>query len=551
MPRSPVELAAVHELLWKSSTLFAAWLETDGTIVSANPAFESWAGGPLSGTPLSALVAERQRWALKRALEAADGAWASVELCFQDGGEHPPQDRCLRLLRDDADGFLAVAEPAIDQADRLVREMLGLRDDLIEAQQQLARRQRELECSQAEAAEAMERVRRLESIMLAGLTSPDLEGVLHTLLVIARDAFTADRAAVLLLDEAGSHLTASAAIGLHEEVRSGIRVPLGRGIAGRIASTRKGRLVHDLSASDAVSPYLQEGGGSLLGVPLVLEDEVIGVLHVSALQTDRYTEDDLRLLERVGERAALAIGHAQLRERERAVAETLQSSLLPDRLPALESIGLCARYRSRSRGVHVGGDFYDAVLLDDGRLAVAIGDVAGKGLEAASTMGRLRNTLRVYAVEGVGPAETLARLDRLVVEEDAMATALLAVIEPGTGRMVYANAGHPPPLRLPEGAEPSWLVGGLSPPLGTQWGERGEAEAVLTPGERLLFYTDGIVERREERIDIGLERLRAESATQPAEAGLEALCDHLVERLAHPGAGFEDDVALLAVQLQR
>jgi phosphoserine phosphatase RsbU/P len=269
---------------------------------------------------------------------------------------------------------------------------------------------------------------------------------------------------------------------------------------------------------------------------------------VSSDTPGRFSAGDLALLELVGERAALAIGHVQLRERERAVAETLQRSLLPERLPELPGAVVVSRYLSRARGVHVGGDFYDAVALDDGRLALVIGDVAGKGLDAATTMGRLRTTLRVYAVEGTAPTEALERLDRIVSEEDGMATALFLVLDPASGRLVFSNAGHPPPLRLGAGGGGEWLTGALAPPLGTAWEGRELAEAVLAPGDRLLLYTDGLVERRDVTLDDGLQRLLDAAGSTSAAAGLDGLVDGVLGALVDGDAGFDDDVAVLAVE---
>src|SRR5206468_4007219 len=138
----------------------------------------------------------------------------------------------------------------------------------------------------------------------------------------------------------------AAATGLDQDVVGRVRVPLGRDFAGRIAASGEGRVVDDIAGADVWSEYLRERGGSIAGVPLILEDEVIGVLHVSSLERERFTPDDLALLERVGERAALAIGLAQLRDRERAVAETLQRSLLPETLPRTPGVAITARYLS-------------------------------------------------------------------------------------------------------------------------------------------------------------------------------------------------------------
>jgi serine phosphatase RsbU (regulator of sigma subunit) len=278
-------------------------------------------------------------------------------------------------------------------------------------------------------------------------------------------------------------------------------------------------------------------------VPLRLDGEVIGVLHVSTPEIGRFGPEDLRLLETLGERAALAIGHTQLREREQRIAETLQLSLLPRALPAGAGLAVCARYLPRSTEGPVGGDFYDVVALDDGRLGLAIGDVAGKGLTAAATMGQVRAALHAYALEGDPPGRVLARLDRFVTAMDATATAMFVVAD-RDGSLSIASAGHPPAVVV-DAAGARLVAGALGPPLGVGHGARGEEEQHLAEGARLLLYTDGLVERRAERIDLGLEALRAVVASAPA--GLDALCDTVLAAMA-PHDGWPDDVALLAAR---
>jgi serine phosphatase RsbU (regulator of sigma subunit) len=549
MPSRPAELAALADLLERSDTLFGARLRPDGTVLSATRPLQRFADSDLVGRPVQELLTAPQRPALTCALEAVGEGWTTLTLGFSDGSPRPAEDRRV-FLRRDGDDILLVAEPALGERDRLVEQVLELNEDLISAQRRLSRRQRELERAQAEAATAMERVRRLESIMLAGLASPDLESALESLLRIARDVFRSDRATVLLRTEDGRHLRIAAASGLDEDRVASVRVPLGRGFAGGIAADARARVIDDIDQAEIWSAYLRESGGSVAGVPLVLEGDVIGVLHVSSLDKNRFTAEDLALLERIGERASLTIGHAQLRERERRVADTLQHSLLQEKLPTVSGVRLVARYISRAHGVHVGGDFYDAVVVEGDLLALSIGDVAGKGLDAASMMGRLRNALRAYAVEAKDPADLLRRLDRLVVEEDAMVTAQHFLLDPATGELQHSNAGHPPALRVTAAHEPEWLQGALAPPLGTGWEPRPLVEHVLAPGDRVLLFTDGLVERRDSTLDDGLAVL-AEAAVGAPEGELDAWCDHLLGCLSGAAGGFEDDVALLAFELVR
>jgi PAS domain S-box-containing protein len=234
-------------------------------------------------------------------------------------------------------------------------------------------------------------------------------------------------------------------------------------------------------------------------------------------------------------------------EREHTIAETLQRSLLPERLPRIEGLEIAARYLPAGQGAAIGGDWYDALERPDGRVALVVGDVVGHGLRAAAVMGQLRNAFRAYGLAENSPAEVMARVNRLVMsgEEEVMATVLYLVLERETGEVSFASAGHPPPLVLaPDGV--SFLEGGRAVPIGAvDPGVFREATAVLPTDASLLLYTDGLVERRDEPLERRLDAL-AEAADR-AEGGLEGLCDAVLAGVLGkrmPG----DDVALLAVR---
>jgi serine phosphatase RsbU (regulator of sigma subunit) len=320
--------------------------------------------------------------------------------------------------------------------------------------------------------------------------------------------------------------------------------PFGTGVSGTIANAGRGMVYDDIASVPGLADEHRRFRTSLAGVPLRLEGEVIGVLHVSTAEVGRFGAEDLRLLEAVGERAAPAIGHAQLRDREQRIAETLQRSLLPQALPSSGPLTLCARYLPRGvEGGQVGGDFYDVVQLPGGRLGLAIGDVAGKGLSAAAAMGQIRAALHAYALEDEEPGSVLDRLDRFVAQMESMATAMFVVID-GAGEMTVANAGHPPAIVVdPSGAR--LTTGALSPPLGAEVTGRGQQRARLPEGARLLLHTDGLIERRGEGLDQSLEALRTLVGAAPAH--LDGMCDRVLEGLA-PELGWPDDVALLAAR---
>jgi integral membrane sensor domain MASE1/anti-sigma regulatory factor (Ser/Thr protein kinase) len=241
------------------------------------------------------------------------------------------------------------------------------------------------------------------------------------------------------------------------------------------------------------------------------------------------------------------VTEARKAEREHRIAETLQRGLLPDRLPEVPGIGLAARYVPAGAEMAVGGDWYDVVELPSGHIGLAIGDVAGHGPRAASTMGQLRMALRAYALEEPSPAEVVRRLDRLVSRllMSEIVTLVYLVLDLDSGMVQFANAGHPPPLLVRSGGQASFLEDGLGPPLGCDDpGLPAEARIRLVPGSTLLLFTDGLVEKRGASIDEGLQRL----ATVATDCGqdIEAFCEQLLCSMVEDDTA--DDVALLVIR---
>jgi serine phosphatase RsbU (regulator of sigma subunit)/anti-sigma regulatory factor (Ser/Thr protein kinase) len=355
--------------------------------------------------------------------------------------------------------------------------------------------------------------------------------------------------AILLVDDDGKTLKARAAKGLEEEVERGFSLPIGMGFAGRVAGTRSPVVIPDLEDSpiEVVNPLMREKGvRSLLGVPLVVEGRVIGVLHVGSLTLRNFTEDDARLLQLVGDRIAVSIEHASFATQHR-IAKTLQRALLPQKLPMLPGLGIAARYLPAAAETEVGGDWYDVIELDHRSIGVAIGDVAGKGLRAAAFMGQLRSALRASALEGDPPGEVLTRVARFAELGDApMATMLYGTLNLETLELVYARAGHPYPLLLRGNGSSEYLIDEGNIPLGAgRIAEYSEHRVRLHSGETLLLYTDGLIERRGERLSEGEARLAEVLASAPAK--LEVKCSSVIERMTG-GAQRNDDIALLAVQ---
>jgi serine phosphatase RsbU (regulator of sigma subunit) len=378
------------------------------------------------------------------------------------------------------------------------------------------------------------------------LSRLDDRDLLAELLDRVREILQADTAAVLLLDFSSGQLIATAAAGLEEEVRQGVRIPVGRGFAGRIAAEHRPVILDHVDHTTVLNPILwAKGIQSMMGVPMVAGGKVIGVLHVGSLTTRRFTRHDTDLLQLAADRAAAAV-QSMTAQADRIAAGALQRSLVPSGLPVAAGVEMAARYVPGSGGV--GGDWYDVFTLPSGELCVVIGDVAGSGLAAAVIMGRMRSALRAYALESRDPADVLGRLDRKMqhFEPDALATVLYAVIDPALDRMQVCLAGHFPPVIASPGqpGELARAAGGLM--IGVAAGtHRPVTTMQIPPGALLCFYTDGLIERPGRLIDDGLARLcQAVTAEHP-----EAACSAVMGALAGSGPA-RDDIALLMVRRQ-
>jgi serine phosphatase RsbU (regulator of sigma subunit) len=291
----------------------------------------------------------------------------------------------------------------------------------------------------------------------------------------------------------------------------------------------------------------------VLSVPIAVGDVVLGGLNLYSTVPQAFSADpDQMTASLLAEQGAVALATAQPLHVEREAVIALQRSLLPDVLVQVPGYDLAARYLPATLAAEVGGDWYDAFRADDASaLVLAVGDVAGHGLEAASLMGQLRTALRAYAFEGQPPRACLPTLSRLLEmmrrdDDLQLATACLVLVDPSTGMCRVASAGHPPPVvRQPDGTV-EFLAGLGGPPLGVKGShEVGEEFVALRPGAALVLYTDGLVEDRHRGLEAGLVAL-ANVLAEPA-ASADALCRRLVAALVGDGIR-EDDVALLVLR---
>lgn len=576
--------------------------------------------------------------------------------------------------------------------------------------------------ARAEAEATLARLRELHQVTEATLTKLPVEEMVRELLTRIKQILGADTVAMLLLDGSGKTLVAQAAVGLEGEVKRGMRIPVGRGFAGKVVATGQPVFLDDVPHEEVLNPVLREKGVvSLLGVPLQMEGRVLGVLHVGTLAPRRFTGVDIQILQLAADRVAPAVenarlyeeaqhraaslgalidvatgiheavriedvmravaesaqrlagggaafagffrgrgepdpteyrqwqvagvprrmfehldhlhitplfeptfrakatvraddvrhhplfhalpeghvpvvsylavpivsrlgrslgaillGHpepgkfdehvqgqveslarqasvalenALLYEREHGMAETLQRSLLPDRLPDVPGIAFAVRYLPSGTG-EVGGDWYDVLELTSGNVALAMGDVVGRGVSAAAVMGQIRNALRAYALEDPSPRSVVSRLNTLThrFSSPNLVTLVYLLLDTSRATVRYCRAGHLPPLLVRADGTSAFLTGGHTLPLGVvQDLPASEGEASLPSGSTLLLFTDGLVDHPGVPLEAALARLR-DAAGATDEPGLEPMVDRVLAS-ALEGSSRLDDVALLGLYL--
>ncbi len=410
--------------------------------------------------------------------------------------------------------------------------------------------------------------RRLSGLAEAALqlaAAETLADLTETVVRAALVAFGADGGAIAVRDEDAGVLRLTITESLGEQTRRQFaELPLDSSLpAAESARSGSTVLLPDRAAGIAWSPdmarvYEATGRQRWASVPMQVGDRVIGALVASWTEPHEFDADEVDLLAAFAAQYAQALDRLQVRAAEqraaavsRQLSETLQRSLLTDP-PEPEDLQIAVRYRPASAEAQIGGDWYDAFLTESGDTTLVVGDVTGHDRNAAATMGQVRNVLRGVAQNvSASPARVLSALDRTLrhLEVDTLATAVLAQVHRNghdQWSLGWSNAGHPPPLLLlPDGTavllqrEPDLLLG-LVPQT-----PRGDHEVELPAGATVLLFTDGLIERRGELLDDGLERLRSTAAALHG-LDVEALCDALLEPL---GDDAQDDIALLALRV--
>ena len=405
---------------------------------------------------------------------------------------------------------------------------------------------------------ALRRAARLQEVTARLARAVTTEDAARAILRGATGGVGADAASIALASDDGQSLRVSP--GLVSSGTLQLRPPFEISMNDRTVLAhvyRNGRALW-IASRDEWESRFEEGfatqgdlGRCVYAVPIVAKGEAIGALAVY-FQEDRGrpSAEEAELISSFAHQAGVALERARAYEVEHEAAMTLQRNLMPEGTGYSATVDVDGRYLPATRGVHVGGDWYDIVDRPDGTVAFAVGDIAGHGLQAAAAMGQVRSAWRALALSMTEPNAILASLDRFAggVDGAFFSTILTLLLDPSRNELRYASAGHPPALVIEPDGSTRFLEGGRSVPLGLPFDlPRPQAQERLGTGSILVVYTDGLVERREEPLDRGLERL-AEVASRVRAGSLTEISDGLLELVADDR---HDDVALLTIGPRR
>lgn len=406
--------------------------------------------------------------------------------------------------------------------------------------------------AQADLARISKRLLQIQTVTDATLGGLGVDDLVGLLLPKMRQVLDTDSATLLLVDRTGAFLVEHTTVGAETD-GSATPIPIGTGIAGKIASTLAPLVAEDLSTYEVVRSWLTREMRSLMGVPLVYRGQIKGVIHVATRSTRRFTTDDLEVAELTANRIAAALERAALYDSRSAMAQELQRSLAPSTLPHIDGVELAALYRPFSPDQEIGGDFYDIYPHGEGTWGVVVGDVSGKGPKAAAIMGLAAHTVRALARYESRPSAvlsalnaTLLRAERVNEEQFCTACEMRLRTEGGHVRVTLCVAGHPLPLLMradgsvEEAGVPGTLLGSFGEP------ELHDAAFDLGPGDALVAYTDGLVERRDVGIDEGQRSLAELLSTCTGLSGGEIAAR--IERDLVEGADLDDDVAVFVIR---
>lgn len=419
----------------------------------------------------------------------------------------------------------------------------------------------------AQAEEAQQRLAVLATASTVLTTTMELDELLERLARVLVPA-VADWCVIQLLSDAGvaehvavAHGDSESAAKLTAFLRSSpVRID-GEGPIAEVFRTGQSKLLRSADVSNALRSAAADRGEpglassfslrSSLIVPIEVRGQTHGVLILSTEDERELTDDDLDLAVEIAHRAALAVVNARAFQQEHQIAETLQRVMLPAAVPSLPGLEIAVRYVAASNGASVGGDWYDVIAFPDGEVGIVVGDVVGHDIAASTTMGQLRSALRAVTCEQHDdPAVALRRVDRLFETLGlTYATCVLGIVDAQVSTLRWSSAGHPPPVLLRDGSS-RLLTGGEGVILGVTAGADAVTGTVeLHDDDVLVLYTDGLIERRTESLQEGLDRLLHLTAGLSG-ADPDSLADGLLAAMRADTDARDDDIAILVARVR-
>ena len=390
---------------------------------------------------------------------------------------------------------------------------------------------------------------RAAHLMASALTPDEIHG--HLLDQAHALVHGCEKSAVLTVDGRGD-VRPAAARGFAEASIKRMTFRSGEGTVGRLMVDRRPLVCNDTAVDDRLSTRITEPEGirSFMLVPLVHGDRVLGLVSLNCLSPREFGERDVRLVSELARYAAGALHNALQFEQERHIAETLQQALIADRLPEVAGLQLAALYQAAA-GSLVGGDFYSAWTLADGRLVLLVGDVSGKGVEAAGLTAMVRYTAEALSLHRSEPAHLVGELNDMLhprLPDGALVTLVLAVVDIEHDELRWCSAGHPPPILMDAGGGRRSLDD-PDPPCGVFPGQRfHQSTEAFDPGDLLMLYTDGLIEARRQGREFGEVRLREAIGAAAGEEPAELVRSVYAAVRTWCGGRLTDDVAVAAVK---
>ncbi|MHB8840592.1 MAG: GAF domain-containing protein [Candidatus Aquicultor sp.] len=382
----------------------------------------------------------------------------------------------------------------------------------------------------------------------------ELDTVLNTAIDSILELLEADAAAIFFLVEERQVLEMIKHRGVSDYfVKNSFEIPVGERLPGAVVESGGPIIIEDLAKyPEFEASVVYEAFKSLVGAPIKSKNQIIGVLALGSRQVGKFKERDATLLESIGNELGIAIENSRLFEAQRNISDALQHSMLPTYIPDIPGIEIGVRYSSATEEAVVGGDFYDIYDVNGG-YALVIGDVSGKGIEAASSTSMMKYVLRAYLYQDHSPAQAMTETNKFIkrqVERAVFITTFCAVYDPTTGLLTFTNAGHPYPCLLDQTQRTCIVMATNDPAVGIlDIYDYRENTVVMNPGTLLVSYTDGVLEARSPDGEFFGEERLVETLLQVIDFSAQKIADSILDAAFEFSHGhLTDDIAILVTR---